>query len=148
MTRVQALALATFVLALGAGALWPLPPPPPAPAEEDAWRPLPAEAASVPARPGRAEEARWVTGAPAEDAEGAEPWRLVGVTRRGEPVALFLDPEGRQVRRIGVGDALPDGARAVAIDGDGVTLERDGCRSELALHRERRSNARGDCATE
>lgn len=67
------------------------------------------------------------------EAEAATQWRLRALLL---PEQLILASIGDDpaVQRFGQGDILPDGSRLVAVEQDGVVLERGNCRERRSLY--------------
>lgn len=158
------------LIGLVLGAAWPPPPIPRSRAAEAEWT-LPTSAQLARYSP---EDSSQVTRAARWGGEGGGPtgtrgnWRLAGFVNDPEPAALILPqaataaiPSGggtRRAPRAGgasappapaeraiPGDALPDGSRLIAIEGDTITTELDGCRLVYQLYRPQPVSASPAC---
>lgn len=80
----------------------------------------------------------WTTAATAGEAptDGAAVWTLAGIVRNGERwLALVATPGNTlDVRRLTVGEALPDGRRIVAIDAARMQVDDGACRTDYILY--------------
>lgn len=111
------------VKARNAGAAWSLP------TEADLERSSAAQFAAT-------AKIQWLgDGASGNPAEGASPWTLLALVKGPDRAALVRAGSDPLIKRIRVGDTLPDGARLVEILQDAVLVERDGCQSRRPLYR-------------
>ena len=129
------------IAGLAIGAAWPPPPIPKAQqAGDSAWS-LPAADAlrRVPANASAqvSQGIHWAgeTGG-AGEAGSQGPWKLTGIVRGPGPAALVQQATGK-IGQYSEGEPLPDGSLLVRIEGDDVTIERNGCRQIHQLHRPR-----------
>ncbi|ALJ27049.1 hypothetical protein SQW19_02440 [Stenotrophomonas acidaminiphila] len=112
------------------GAAWPPPPLPKASEQGNAWslpamadiaRHVPQDLAVV------TSGMRWkgdVGGTPGERAA----WRLAGTVDEATPAILVMTPDSPdKVKRIELGQALPDGSVLHKVDGDRAMTKRDAC---------------------
>ncbi|HET6396158.1 MAG TPA: hypothetical protein VFF91_04900 [Pseudoxanthomonas sp.] len=138
---------ACAVAGVVAGAAWP---PPPIPKNRDdagEWA-LPRDAlARLPQDAvAQASKSRWVGDASGEDSQAPQQWRLAGILQAPQPVALVVG-QGKQKTnlRLEPGAALPDGSRLTGIEGDTITVDRDGCQLVYQLYRPQPVRSTGDC---
>ncbi|WP_158636528.1 hypothetical protein [Luteimonas marina] len=85
-------------------------------------------------------------------AEGAQSqaWRLAGFLLTSPDSTALIETVGTRGVKAKVvhakpGDALPDGARLLAINGDKITSELDGCKSVRQLYRKLPISRSGEC---
>jgi len=170
--RLILLACACGLAGLILGAVWPPPPIPRARTAATEWAlPDPAQLARH-----SADDVSQITRAVRWSGEsGAEggarvSWRLAGFVNDPEVAALIM-PQARpapppapgtrrnpapggapaggaiaQAERAVAGDTLPDGSKLVAIEGDTITTELDGCRLVYQLYRPEPVSASPTCA--
>lgn len=132
-----------FVLAavagLAVGAAWPPPPIPKSQQASGSAGALPTVEALQRLPPGAANQVgkgiRWSgeTGEVGGTAGNQGTWKLAGIVRAPAPAALLRLATGK-IEDFPEGATLPDGSRLVRVEGDGVTVERDGCRQVHQLH--------------
>ena len=143
-------ALAAAALAIGIA--WPPPPVPARSAADEQWS-LPEEAAltrfAAPEFSEATRKLRWSAdraGQAGAGADGALPWRLAGIAADGHSVALLMTlGKDATAHRLAIGDALPDGSRLAAIEGDTITIEQGGCRLVYQLYHSQPVRATGEC---
>lgn len=122
-----------------AGLLWPIVVPPPGTQAQDAWV-APARLAAV--QPKEAEFTRvrdariWGEGnvAAAGSGAAATQWRLVAIIAGPSPVAMVAHDRERELKRVAIGQSLPDGGVVREVTADGLVYEREGCRYERILY--------------
>lgn len=131
ITRHHGLILAAaFTVGIAAGAAWPPPPLPKAKLGEAAWslpaatdllRYVPQDMADVTA------SMRWNGSQGGAGERGA--WRLIGIVNKGGVIAILIavadKPE--DVKRVTIGELLPDGSVLQAVRGDAAITKRDNC---------------------
>lgn len=128
--RGYSLAMA-FALIIGilVGAAWPPPPLPKIKTDESSWslpstkelqRHVPQDLAEVTTR------IRW-NGTPKTPDEQTA-WRLAGITQNGGAAILIASPNNpSEIKRIAIGEPLPDGGILLSVRGDLATIKRDDC---------------------
>lgn len=131
MTRQGYSLAAALALAIGllGGAAWPPPPLPKVkvgeapwslPSTKDLQRHVPQDMAEVTAH------LRWKGGP--STANGQTAWRLAGITQNGIAAILVAATNSPgEIKRIAVGESLPDGGILQSVHGDLATVKRDGC---------------------
>ena len=120
---------ASLVAGVVAGAAWPPPPLPKIkqgdapwllPTAKDLLRHVPQDMETV------TSNMRW-QGGPSGTSNGSG-WRLVGIVNKGGPVILVMPADKpNEVKRIAIGEALPDGSLLESVNGDQATTRRDSC---------------------
>jgi len=79
---------------------------------------------------------RWLgDGAAGSNAEATTPWTLLALVKGPDRAALVRAGSDPLIKRIKVGDTLPDGSRLAEILQDAVLVERDGCQSRRSLYK-------------
>lgn len=136
------------VAGLAVGAAWPPPPIPKSQLATGAAGALPTHEALQRLPPGAVAQVGQGIHWAGEAADAGGPigsqgaWKLAGIVRAPAPAALVRLATGK-IEDFTEGAALPDGSRLVSIEGDGVTVERDGCRQVHQLHRPRPTDSSG-----
>ena len=129
--------LACAILGIVVGAAWPPPPIPRAMQQEPDWVLAPKDALSrfsADTFKAATSGLRWDAAGGGDDE--AKTWRLVGFLNAPPTAALIqVEGEARKAEHVRPGDELPDGGRLVAIEGDRITTEREGCQQVLQLYR-------------
>ncbi len=132
ITRRHGLILAASLTAgIAAGAAWPPPPLPKAKLGEAAWslpsakdllRHVPQDMAAV------TDRMRW-KGSPGGAAGERAAWRMTGIVNKAGVISILIavadKPE--DVKRVAIGEALPDGSVLQSVRGDAATTKRDSC---------------------
>lgn len=72
-------------------------------------------------------------------------WRLTGIIAEPAPTALIVVDGETDIKRLQIGDSLPDGSTVVAISERGLGFEHDGCRKLRALYAPPDADSGGDC---
>lgn len=141
MTAKRTTLVAAVALLLTGVAGWfrPLPAEPGKPrSAKSAWS-LPAEAdleRSSAAQFAATAKIQWLgDGAGGNTADGTLPWTLLALVKGPDRAALVRAGSDPLIKRIRVGDTLPDGARLVEVLQDAVLVERNGCQSRRPLYR-------------
>lgn len=80
-------------------------------------------------------------------AEVQQAWRLAGISREPEPVALIQINESKQLLRVTAGASLPDGTRVEHIEKGRVTVVNGDCRRTLQLYRQGQTESSSGCET-
>lgn len=122
---------AALTVGIAAGAAWPPPPLPKAklgeaswslPATKDLLRHVPQDMAAV------TDGMRW-KGSQGGSADERGAWRLTGIVNKGGTIAILVAAAGKpdDVKRIAMGEALPDGSVLQSVRGDLATTKRDSC---------------------
>ena len=132
ITRRHGLILAA-ALAIGvvAGAAWPPPPLPKVKVGETAWsipttkdllRHVPQDMAVV------TDRMRW-KGSVGDTTGERGAWRLIGIVNKGGVIAILVAAADKpdDVKRIAIGQALPDGSVLQSVRGDLASTKRDSC---------------------
>ncbi|HEX5756710.1 MAG TPA: hypothetical protein VFY12_10220 [Arenimonas sp.] len=70
-----------------------------------------------------------------DTAKQEQSWRLAGISRDPDPVALIQMTKSKQLLRLAAGAELPDGSRVERIENDRVTVINGDCRRTLQLYR-------------
>lgn len=77
----------------------------------------------------------WVGDGGAGGGDPSAQWTLRGIVGRFDDRAVLVqvgsDP---LIKRLQSGDTLPDGSRLVAVERNGIVVERDGCRTQRPLY--------------
>ena len=118
-----------LVVGIAGGAAWPPPPLPKIkqgdvpwnlPTTKDLLRHVPQDMEAV------TRGMRWKGGPGGPSNESS--WRLVGIVNKGGPVILVMPADKpNEVKRIAIGEALPDGSLLESVNGDQATTRRDSC---------------------
>lgn len=150
MARRHGLLLAAALLAgIATGAAWPPPALPKIQQGEAAWslpaahdllRHVPQDLTTV------TSNMRWRGEAGSATNENAT-WRLAGIVNKDGPAILIamLSSKSSEIKRIAIGEALPDGSQLEAVDGDLVTTKRDSCRTTYQLYLSEAVDQSADC---
>lgn len=121
---------AALTVGIATGAAWPPPPLPKVklgeaswslPAAKDLLRHVPQDMAAVTA------SMRWKGSQGGAGERGA--WKLVGIVNKGGAIAILAAAADKpeDVKRIAIGEALPDGSVLQSVRGDLATTKRDSC---------------------
>lgn len=138
MSRPKLLILLTVVTALGAVAGWfrPLPSLGAGPAAGDGKWNIPEAAALERSSAALAAEMRglrWVGDAGASLEGGSSEWTLLGVMPQESEILVQVGKDPL-IRRVKIGDILPDGSRLIAVGRDTASIEREGCQIDQPLY--------------
>lgn len=132
ITRRHGLVLAaSLAVGVAAGAAWPPPPLPKAKLGDAAWsqpstndllRHVPQDMAAV------TDKMRW-KGSPGGAAGERATWRMTGIVNKGGVIAILIAVADKpdDVKRIAIGQPLPDGSVLQSVLGDSATTKRDSC---------------------
>lgn len=132
ITRRHGLILAaSLTVGVAAGTAWPPPPLPKAKLGEAAWslpaandllRHIPQDMSAV------TDKMRW-KGSPGGAAGERAAWRLTGIVNKGGVIAILIAVADKpdDVKRIAIGQPLPDGSVLQSVLGDSATTKRDSC---------------------
>lgn len=122
---------ASLITGIAAGAVWPPPPLPKVKLGEAAWsqpsakdllRHVPQDMAAV------TDKMRW-KGSPGGAAGERATWRMTGIVNKGGVIAILIAVADKpdDVKRIAIGQPLPDGSVLQSVLGDSATTKRDSC---------------------
>lgn len=131
MRRHALILAAALTIGIGAGAAWPPPPLPKAKLGEAAWsqptandllRHVPQDMAAV------TEKMRW-KGSQSGVAGERSAWRMTGIVNKGGVIAILVavGDKPEDVKRVAIGEPLPDGSVLQSVRGDAATTKRDSC---------------------
>jgi hypothetical protein len=66
------------------------------------------------------------------------PWAFLGTVKQGEEIVAVISIENTKIRRLNVGDALPDGMTIAQIANGSITIEGQGVAKALRLFSEKK----------
>lgn len=129
--RRSLILIAALTVGIAAGAAWPPPPLPKVKADTTSWslpttkdllRHSPQDMAAV------TNGMRW-KGSQSAGAGERGAWRLTGIVDKGGVIAILIVTPSKpdDVKRIAIGEALPDGSVLQSVRGDLATTKHDSC---------------------